>query len=103
MGHGGRRGGVDPKESAHEHLADVFAKELAELVEHGRLQGLYDNLILIADPKFLGRIKSDLSLTTTKKLVGTLKKDLGSVMASELPRYLDELTDEWSQARLAAG
>ena len=71
-----------------DHLADQFAKELADLLEEGRTQNRYERLILVAAPSFLGRLRLALSKGTAEKVFATLAKELTHLTQRELPGHL---------------
>jgi protein required for attachment to host cells len=61
---GQQKHGLDRHEEATEHEANVFARELCHILEKGRTQGEFEELILIADPHFLGRLRGFLDKIT---------------------------------------
>ncbi len=58
---------------AHEHEVDLFSK--------------YDKLLLVAPPKFLGRLRKQLGKEVEKLVCDELDKDLYRANARELERY----------------
>ena len=42
------------------HVAQHFAKQLAELLNEGRVEQRYQRLVLVADPRFLGLLRESL-------------------------------------------
>lgn len=60
--------GLDRHEEATEHEANVFAREIAHLLHHGRAQGEFEELILLAEPHFLGRIRTFLDKPTQDRV-----------------------------------
>jgi protein required for attachment to host cells len=56
----------EPKYDAHLLEAMHFAKEVAELLEHERMKGRFDKLILCAADHFCGLIKKELTPALTK-------------------------------------
>ncbi len=63
---------VDPK--AHE--AELFAKQLGELLEKARGENRFRELVLIAEPKFLGLLHRHLHPETKKLIVKEIAKNL---------------------------
>lgn len=55
---------------------EKFAKELAGFLEQARLSNKFDNLVLSASPKFLGKLKKNISRKTTRKIIKNIDKDL---------------------------
>lgn len=73
------------------HIAAQFARELAALLEDGRNQQRYEQLVLVAEPRFLGRLRAALSAQTAARVSATLDKDLGGIEARDLPKHLEEV------------
>lgn len=78
-------------ESPHEHDAKGFARELAESLRQGRLEGHYQRLVLIAEPHFLGLVKQALDDVTGRLVAATVAKDLTHVELRQLAPHLPEL------------
>jgi protein required for attachment to host cells len=78
---------TDPKEVAEEQFARFVAAELeAALTRHD-----CSNLILVAPPHFLGRLRAMLSRHAEKAVAATLAKDLVHCEDRELPSLLGDL------------
>jgi protein required for attachment to host cells len=73
------------------HIAEHFAKRLATLLEEGRTEQRYRRLVLVAEPRFLGLLRSSLPDTTAGLVSATLDKDLGGTETRDLPRHLEEV------------
>ncbi len=76
----------EPKDAA---LA--FAHELAMQLQRGRTDKRYDELILIAAPRFLGILRDALDPATAALVRGTLDKDYGHLGDRELVERLEAL------------
>jgi protein required for attachment to host cells len=84
----------DPEEKAHQHLGEVFSKQIADLLEKERGRSTFDQVVLIAEPKFLGMIKAQLSQSTLKTLLATIGKELDERQENHLlERALDLLRE----------
>src|SRR5258708_39862091 len=46
--------------SAAEHATDVFAKEMVDYLEKGRVEHRYGRLVVMAPPRFLGKLRSNI-------------------------------------------
>lgn len=66
------RHGTNPREDAKDQLIDEFAMHLSKAIDRGVDQQAFDNLIVCADPKFLGRVRAKLSKRAEKLLIGSL-------------------------------
>jgi protein required for attachment to host cells len=76
------------RSSAKDHEQDVFAKRVASRVEEGRIAGAIDKLILVAAPRFLGRIRASLSGPSTGLVAHTIDKELTQLPADKLAEHL---------------
>lgn len=90
-----RRGGGRHAYSAEQdpitHVAEHFAKQLGALLEDGRTEQRYSRLVLVADPRFLGLLRSSLPAQTAALVSATLDKDLGGIEPRDLPRHLENV------------
>jgi protein required for attachment to host cells len=79
------------EESAHERTVSVFARDIAGKLEHARTTHEFDQLVLVAPPRFLGLLRGSLDDGTAKLVIGSLDKDLAHSKESELGAQLAEL------------
>ena len=78
----------DPEEtSAQEHETDLFAKRIGDYLDKARTQHRYDELVVVAPPKFLGLLRKKLGKEVEKLVVDEVPKDLSWFNARELERY----------------
>jgi protein required for attachment to host cells len=75
----------------HEHIAQVFAKKLAERLYRGRVENEYERLVLAAEPHFLGVMKDALDGVTAKLVHGTLSRDLTAERPESVAEYVTEV------------
>ncbi len=61
---GGIHHGLEPGTSHHELAARRFAKRVAAALERGRSQKLFRELVLVAEPHFLGLLRRSLTSKT---------------------------------------
>lgn len=73
------------------HIAELFAKQLAGVLEQGRVDQRFDRLVLVAEPKFLGLLRDSMTDSTTNLVTKALDKDLGGIEARDLPRHLEHV------------
>ena len=69
-------------------VAIRFTKELASLLDAGRNQQKFHELVLVAEPRFLGHLRAALSAPTTKLVKASLDKDLGLIDARDLSQHI---------------
>lgn len=87
-GHGRRA--MATEQRPHERVAEDFARSLADDLNHARMAGRFDDLILVAEPTMLGLLRQSLDDTTSKHLKGTIDKSYGPEDESILSEALAE-------------
>ena len=70
-----------------EHAVQVFAKVLGRYLEKARTDHRYDELVLVAPPKFLGALRQELGKEVEKLVADELPKDLSRFNVRELESY----------------
>ncbi len=86
-GHHSYENAVEPVE----HVAQQFAKHLAQQLEHGRTTKQYEQLILVAEPRFLGHLRAVISAPTLAMVIASVDKDLGNIDARGLVGHIDRI------------
>ncbi|XKH01554.1 host attachment protein [Marinobacter nauticus] len=66
-----------------------FARELGEYLNKARHNGRFDNLILVAPPKFLGVLRNHLSKECLGAVMKSIDKDLVREDAAAITRHLN--------------
>ena len=74
-------------QGAVEHSAKVFARELGRYLEKARTDHRYDELVLVAPPKFLGALRKTLDKEVEKLVTGELPKELSGLNVREIASY----------------
>lgn len=85
IGHGAL---VPPTEPKH-HEAQHFAQELARELEHGRTSNLYQRLILVSAPHFMGLLNGSLSSHVRNLVSDSVEKDYTKAGEKELSSHLE--------------
>ena len=67
---------VDRDDPAKHHAAEVFAKEVCERLEQGRLDQSYRKLYVIAEPQFLGLLRQHMGKPLHEVVRAEIAKDL---------------------------
>jgi len=75
------------RQGAVEHSARTFAKEVGRYLDKARNEHRYDQLVLVAPPKFLGALRKELHKEVEKLVTEELPKDLSWFNAREIERY----------------
>jgi protein required for attachment to host cells len=74
-------------QGAVEHSAKVFARKVGRYLEKARTDHRYDELVLVAPPKFLGALRKELDKEVEKLVTGELRKELSGLNAREIAAY----------------
>jgi protein required for attachment to host cells len=77
-------------EGAVEHSVRVFAREIGRYLDQARTQHRYDELVIVAPPKFLGAVRKELGKEVEKLVVDELPKDLSRFNTREIERYFEQ-------------
>lgn len=75
-------------QSPTERVAQEFAKKVSEFLEGSRQKSLFDDLVLIADPHFLGRLRGSFTKKLRQCVSKEIVKDLGAATASDIKNRL---------------
>lgn len=88
---GSARHAIEPHTDPHDKAALGFAKGLAEILEHGRVEHAYTRLVLVAPPRFLGQLRAELGAQVGKLVAGSIGKDLTHATNEDIRAVLDEV------------
>lgn len=88
---GGGRHSMSTEQEPTERVAQQFAKQLSEKLVRGRTENRYTRLILVAEPRFLGELRSALDSPTTALVSATLDKDLGGIDDRDISKHLSNV------------
>jgi protein required for attachment to host cells len=75
---------------AVEHAVELFAKRVGEYLDKARAAQRFDELVLVAPPKFLGALRKELGKEVEKLVSDELPKDLSWFNERELERYFEK-------------
>jgi protein required for attachment to host cells len=82
------RGGFETHDDAHKHAVQHFARTLIDDLTTAHHRGEFQQLILVAPPRFLGFLRECLGGKLKRTLIGTIAKDLPRASVSELCAHL---------------
>ena len=85
---GATRHAVGERHDPHQLEKDRFATLVAERLNAAATAGEFDELVLVAPARALHELREALNDTATKRLVGTLERDLVKTPDHELPAHL---------------
>lgn len=84
------RHAIEPHTSLRDKSTDRFARTLNAALEQGRNNNHFDQLVLIAPPRFLGTLHNNLGKGLTECVVGEIRRNLTALppeeIRSRLPR-----------------
>jgi protein required for attachment to host cells len=80
-----------PAHSPSENVTDTFVRALAGALEARRTAHEFDDLVLVADPKFLGRLRAELSSDTLRLISVTIDKDFANLSDHDVATRLATL------------
>jgi protein required for attachment to host cells len=82
---------MSKKEHADERVASDYARHIASMLKHYRAENRFSDLVLVAEPGFLGLLRDSLDGPTGKCVLDTVNKDLAQVHARDLTSHLKEV------------
>jgi protein required for attachment to host cells len=78
---------AEPDIDAVRHETELFAKQVGEFLDKARVEQRYDKLFLIADPKFLGLLRDNLSKEAQKLVKDEIPKEISGRDAREIEGF----------------
>ncbi|WP_341501485.1 host attachment protein [Gallaecimonas sp. GXIMD4217] len=87
-GNGMARYSIDSDQGAKTHEAMRFAKEVSQYLEAKRQGKAYEQLVLVASPKFLGQLRNELTPSSRALVIGEYDKALGQLDCDEIAGHL---------------
>ncbi|MDP2307804.1 MAG: host attachment protein [Pseudomonadota bacterium] len=86
-----QRSGMEPHTDPHDLEIEAFAKQVARRASIHARRGHFAELLLIAPPRFLGRLKIALDEAVARRIVATVSHDYTSKTDSEVVDILETL------------
>lgn len=84
------RNALTREESAQERAASDFARELAERLRRGRNDNAFQDIVLVAEPGFLGMLRETLDDPTSATVRAEVAKNLGKLDVHALGPHLSD-------------
>ncbi|MFO0749936.1 MAG: host attachment protein [Myxococcota bacterium] len=81
---GGAHSSFERHSDPHQATVDVFARELAAVLNAGRIAHRYQHLVTVAPPELLGALRSHLDVDAARLVVGSIAHDWTAVPSREL-------------------
>ena len=84
---GSGRHAMSQPQSAHDQELSRFAEEVADYINAGIARGSFRNLVLLAEPGFLGHLRNKLSPAATKATILSASKNIASLDEERIREY----------------
>ncbi len=83
------RHAMSQSESARDHQANVFARDVASYLNQAITDNDISHIVVVAAPKFLGRLRAELSDSASRAVVLEASKNLTNLDADEVKKYFE--------------
>jgi protein required for attachment to host cells len=90
-GAGPQRSAMEPPTDPHEVEVGIFAREVARRLSIHARRGRFPELLLLAPPRFLGRVKAALEPAIARRIVASVSHDYTAKTDEELLAILTEM------------
>jgi protein required for attachment to host cells len=87
----GARHSMEPRTDPKTHEKQTFARRVADLINDAASRGTFDQLVLVAPPRTLGELRTQLDDSARKLVIGEVHHDLVKTPIHELPQHLSEV------------
>lgn len=88
---GAGRHAMEVEEDWRSHQRRLFAKALNEELERHAQDNAYDDLVVVAPPKFLGLLRDAMGKNVERRLKAEVGKDLTHIEPQHLPEHLSDV------------
>lgn len=79
---------VDPQESMQEHHVELFSKEVDRYLDKAREEHRVDKLCVIAEPKFLGLMRRNMSPELKQMVLEEFSNDVSGMKTHQVEEFL---------------
>ncbi len=86
-----RRSAADPQVDPARHEAMTFARSLAAVLDAGRVAHSFEQLVLMAEPRFMGLLRDALDRRTAATVVGSVTSELTNAPERDVKAHLRDL------------
>ncbi|GAP66936.1 protein required for attachment to host cells [Mizugakiibacter sediminis] len=87
---GGARHAIEPHTTPETKYAERFARRLHDALEQGRVQHRYDQLVLVAPPRFLGALHGALGKNVRSHVVAEVRRNLTAMTPEQIRVHIGE-------------
>jgi protein required for attachment to host cells len=85
------RHAVGPRVDWHRYEKNLFAAELAGVLNRAHLEKAFDRLVIVAPPGTLGDLRAKLDKNARRRIAAELDKDLTALSLDELQSQLEKV------------
>jgi protein required for attachment to host cells len=85
---------AEPAVSAVEHENEKFSRTITHYLDKAHNEHRYDSLCLIAAPKFLGHLRSNLGKSTKATVIEEMSKDISAFSIKEIETYVSDIPNQ---------
>lgn len=78
------------RQSPHENAAIDFSKKVSSFLEKERDKNSFESLMIVAEPHFLGKLKSAMNSNLLRLVEDWVDRDFDKVSEHELPNHLNQ-------------
>ncbi len=76
------------RRNPHEEAAIQFAKNVVDFLQHERIEKNFTDLTVIAEPRFLGKLRSAMNEKLERQVTRWVRKDLQKATSAQLAAFL---------------
>lgn len=85
------RHAMEPRANPQQIEKDKFVRSVADQIRDGNKSGAFDQIVLIASPNVLGRLRKLLSDDLSREIVGEIAKDLTNLNIRDLADHMADI------------
>ncbi len=78
------------RQSAKEHELEPFCKELVGLLEQGRTDSSFEEIVMVAEPHMIGAIRKEMSEPLLKMISKTINQDFAETPQYEVEKFINQ-------------
>ena len=82
---------MEPRANPKQIEKDKFVRSVVDQIKEGKKSNAFDQLILIAAPNVLGKLRKSLSGSLSDCVVGEIAKDLTNLNVKDLGGHLGDI------------
>lgn len=90
MGYSSHRNPYTSHQDSVQRVAQTFGNEIGQYLDRARMDHRFEQLMIVAEPSFLGVLRGALNSQLESMVVATLDKNLAHCNERELPEYVYE-------------